>query len=183
MSVAAWLTAVALSLPAPVYPSDAQPETPDERTARVAMIAEVAAKESRDPLRWPGWRHKERALMLLVKAWYESGLFALEVHTGKKRGDGGKSVCLAQIHRGPWLDDELWKSLPGTSREATSRCFAVAYAMLTKAHCYCTPRAPPGEWVVASVYALYGTGRTCDPLESTLERAQRWRKLLGTHRG
>ena len=50
------------------------------------------------------------------------------LHSGKLRGDGGRSICLSQHMLGSWFRTRAeWESLAGTDLEATKRC--AAYTM------------------------------------------------------
>lgn len=190
-TVAIWLTAIATRLPGPWYPPGEAPETPAKRTDRVALIAHAVADVTQPPethvgaippASWDGWTHRDRALAVLVKIWNESARFSLDVHSGKRRGDSGASVCLAQIHRGGWIDAELWRSLPGTSLEATTRCVRVAYAILGASLERCTSSRTASRWALARAYALYGTGKTCSPVGRpwAQQRATMWAMLRRT---
>lgn len=80
-------------------------ESEESARARYEVIAEAVAEESKGNARL--------ALFLLVVARYES-TFARKVHTGKVRGDKGRSWGLFQIMCGPRPDGVV----PGTEYRA-----------------------------------------------------------------
>lgn len=168
MSLAAYLTAIAVSLPAPWYPPDEPVETCAERLDRVMLIAEAHAIEAElIPDGW-GWDARDLALAGLVVTWHESGRWRLEVHDGSKRGDGGKSVCIGQIHGGT-------EDLVGTSLEATRRCVREVYRHLGThwRRCLRADRAPEA-YALGAVFAGYGTGHSCDPMHDSPHLGRGW---------
>lgn len=83
----------------------ADPSVPTENVqAIVQAAADVAFRLEEAPL-FEGEDGRARtAIVLLSIASYESSGFLQEIRSGKKRGDGGQSWCLMQVH------------LPGSTR-------------------------------------------------------------------
>lgn len=82
-----------------------------ERTeARYHAIAEdlatIALDEGEAPLFAGETGRAQTALLALSIAGFESGGFAEDVDTMKRKGDGGKAICLMQLHA-PWSDGVL----------------------------------------------------------------------------
>lgn len=135
-------------------------ETLKQRHVRIDVITKAIMLEL--PLAIGGrgeiwfWDDKDLAWATFTKMWFESGRFSLAVHSGKKRGDRGKSVCLGQIMHG---DEDL----VGTDLASTRRCVAtVMKFLIMHQHGCLSEKAKPGPWAMAMIYAGYGTGRTCD---------------------
>jgi hypothetical protein len=156
MTLAEALLALSLALPADMLPG---------RVARLETIARAVAAESGGDV--------ETAAMLWVIGSEESGGFAADVHRGTRRGDGGASICLAQIHRSNPAG-RPWASLAGTGLHATRRCFAAARRTLAFARSHCEARSHRGSLLRATL-AVYGTGsRDCDKwFEGSSRRARR----------
>jgi len=130
--VTAIAIAVILSFSPTIYPKSgefANPETQDERTTRVSMIAEVDAEVAYADKLTP-WRAKDDLALLLAVQRGESA-FEYRVHQGVKTHigtqDNMKSRCLGQIQRNGKTVKE-WTALAGLDRAATTRC---AKAMLS----------------------------------------------------
>lgn len=75
---------------------------------------------------------EEVALVVTITR-HESGHWSRSVHSGRRRGDGGESVCLGQLrlgdrgrHLGMWSlpKGQRGKDLIGVDRAATDRCVA-----------------------------------------------------------
>jgi hypothetical protein len=169
MSLLARLLTAALLLPQPYYPPGHEPETPQERASRIEVIVSAAVDASEATEDWPGTK-EELAAALLSVTWYESRRCALEVHDGRARGDHGASKCLAQI----WTED---RSIVGTSKEATLRCFERATEILVLHAKRCGIRRID-ELQMARLFGAYGTGRTCHSLPWARMRARHWTNLL-----
>jgi hypothetical protein len=168
----AWKLLLAASmLPATWYPPKKNPETPDERLERLATIMIAISIESKTTAPGWGWSNDDAAWAAFTKMYFESGRFALSVHNGKRRGDGGRSVCLGQIMNGG--DD-----LVGTDIESTRRCVRRVMDILGTHHNRCVYGSKPNVSAMSSVYAGYGTGHSCDPkLKFAARRAWLWWKL------
>ncbi len=169
MTFLARLLAAALLLPPPYYPPGHEPETAAERAARIEMIVTVAVQEANATEDWPG-TPEDLAAALLTVTWHESRRWALEVHEGRVRGDGGASICLAQI----WSRD---RSLAGSSREATRRCFRKAADILVL-HARRCGIVRMDEHGIARLLGAYGTGRTCHVMPWARKRARIWARLM-----
>lgn len=145
-------------LPKPWYPPNAKrPETPEQRADRIKMIARITYEESRnsDEQGWY-WSDNDLAWAAYVKMWFESGRFKYSVHTGKWRGDSGRSWCLGQIMNGG-------KSLAGTDEDKTRNCVKKVIEILIIHQRRClNPKTKPAPWAMSSVYAGYGTGHSCN---------------------
>ncbi len=169
MTFFARLLAAALVLPQPYYLPGHEPETAAERASRIEMIVSSAVTESREVEGWPG-TPEDLAAAILSVTWFESRRWALEVHEGRRRGDHGASVCLAQI----WTYD---RSLAGTSPEATRRCFRKAAQILSMHANRCGIRKMD-EMNMARLLGAYGTGRTCHTMPWARKRARLWGRLM-----
>ncbi|HEX4334622.1 MAG TPA: hypothetical protein VH062_01840 [Polyangiaceae bacterium] len=169
MTFFARLLAAALLLPQPYYLPGHEPETASERAQRVEVIVSSAVAESREVEGWPGTPDDLAAAILSV-TWFESRRWALEVHSGKRRGDHGASVCLAQI----WTYD---RTLAGTSPEATRRCFHKA-AQILAMHANRCGIHRMDEPNMARLLGAYGTGRTCHTMPWARKRARLWARLM-----
>jgi hypothetical protein len=167
VTVAARLLAVALALPGPYYAPGKDPETAGERAQRVQLIVD-AASEVADGATWPG-TSADLAASILTVSWYESRRWALEVHDGRKRGDHGSSICLAQI----WSKDS---TLAATTPEATRRCFERA-AEILELHAQRCGIHGIDEWQIARLFGAYGTGRTCGAMPWSQNRARLWARF------
>lgn len=157
-SVEQRMVEVAAALPVPYYPPGKAPETKEQRDARVALIASVVAERApiNAELHHWFWSSDDLALAAFTMMWFESGRFKLSVHSGKQRGDSGRSTCLGQIMNGG-------DSLVGTGREATTRCVDKVMEILAQHQNRCLYyKAKPSAWGMASVYAGYGTGHSCN---------------------
>lgn len=139
------LLAAALSLPAPYGASEDRPE-------RIATIATALDQEARSDGVWP---REAYAYLALVTMWNESRRFAKDVHTGARRGDRGKSVCLGQIKGGG-------SELAGTDLAATRRCVAEVLRHLQYHRKRCKVNAVT-RLGAAKISVGYGTGWSCDP--------------------
>lgn len=192
MALLDWLTALALALPQQWQDTDEPQETMGERSIRVAMIAHaVHEATATDAPKFPGLRlygkqemagytHKQRAVMVLAKLYHESTRFSKDVHAGASRGDSGRSVCLGQIMRGWWIPSKIHESLAGLDYDATKRCVTVAYVALAHHKHRCVRKRKPSQRAVASIYAGYGTGYSCNPeLEFAVKRSRHWAQLMG----
>lgn len=149
-----------------IHPSQPKPETEVARRNRLRTIAKAIVLEiplakgdrhnpgERDEL-WR-WSDNDLAWVTLTKIYHESIWFSVDVHDGRKRGDGGKSVCLGQIMHGA-------EELVGTDLDSTRNCVrrVMAYLIMHQHGCL-AKQAKPSSWSVARVYAGYGTGRTCN---------------------
>jgi hypothetical protein len=146
------------TLPEPWYMPGENPETIEQRETRLTMISEVIAEQAPIAKKQFGWfwSSDDLALAAFTKTWYESGRFKLNVHSGKARGDHGKSVCLGQIMNGK-------KDLIGVDRQSTSRCINEVMKHLSMHQKRClNEKTPASQFAMAKVFAGYGTGYSCD---------------------
>lgn len=153
LGVAIYVTA--LGQPGPYYPPGRCPETDQERALRMATIAIAIDFETHDADHWAeGFAREDWAWMGYTKTRLESRRFAVEVHDGTARGDGGVSVCLGQIYGGG-------AELVGIDLAATRRCYreVFRYLQLHQVRCNVWKPTPTG---VAIVFAGYGTGSSCN---------------------
>lgn len=107
------------------------PARRDPGIARYELIAEAIDQQSASI--------KEAALLIAVSR-HESGDWSLAVHSGKVKGDDGKSWCLMQLMLGrsgsatlgPWRPPNGWhgEDIVGTERITTMRCVATGAAFL-----------------------------------------------------
>jgi hypothetical protein len=161
----------ALRLPEPYYPPGACPETGAQRALRLSVIALAIEAETADADGWhEGWSREDWAWMALVKTWWESGRFRLEVHDGRKRGDHGRSVCVGQIMNGG-------PDLVGTDYESTRRCYREVLRILHLHQMRCRVWAPTAGGVTR-VFSGYGSGYACSSeWSSSRQRAGMWARL------
>lgn len=145
------ISSIATTLPGPYVDS----EDHDSRISRIKTISRIIAEESFVHINWQ-WSPRDLGLATFVKTWNESLRFKLEVHNGKMRGDHGKSICLGQIMNGD-------KSLVGVDEVSTRKCISRVIDILIMHQIRCTNHKPPALWWMASIYAGYGTGHSCDP--------------------
>lgn len=104
------------------------PETEEQRSERLTMIAEVNAATAygEKGKNATPWRPKDDLALLTAIQRGESA-FEYRVHAGEKShigtADAGRARCLGQIHHvKAWWSKDEWRTLAGTSREATRRC-------------------------------------------------------------
>jgi len=172
------LLAAALALmPAP---SPAWGEPREAFMARMGMITENVEKAVQKA---PEGARYQLALAVVIVFWAESR-FSPFVHSGEKRGDGGRAICMGQHHQLQRTEAE-WLGLAGLDAEATFRCAQETARGLVRAYLYCADLIPKATY--AEAFVLYGTGRTCRAEESSWqplfeERAQKWRSLVYTCR-
>jgi len=140
------LTAILTLLPAP---PTGWTETPDDYRARVEVIAEAVTVETPSTY----W-----AMGVLAVFWHESH-FRRSVHSGEKRGDSGRAICMGQHHRNG-RTRAAWESLAGTDADATRRCVRATYHTLRRAQGWCSQWGTVRAGMLSTVTA-YGTGRTC----------------------
>ncbi len=106
--MSAWLLSILL-LVAP--PGRTPHETAVDGAARYALIANAIAHAAEETPPLPGEHGRERfAILLAAVAVHESGL-ALDVDTGSRRGDGGRSWGLWQFNLGHGRTPEGWTGL------------------------------------------------------------------------
>lgn len=143
-------------LPKPWYPpSHAPKETEEERLDRMAMIARIIVEESSVDSGWY-WSDESLAWAVMIKTWFESGRFRYSVHSGKLRGDKGRSVCLGQIMNGS-------EKLVGVTEENTRNCIrkVIKHLVMHQNRCL-NNKSKPTQWNIAIIYAGYGTGHSCN---------------------
>ena len=148
------------------HKSDAH-EDIDEREWRLWAVARAVDQEAEGNF--------TVAAAALVIGKHESH-FARNVHTGEKKGDGGKSVCLMMIHKRGLRDNKRWATLAGVGLDATGRCVDAGLEMWGR-YWYCYRRAKPGErW--ESMFSAYGTGAGCAIEDKGREKAKTFRSVL-----
>jgi hypothetical protein len=121
------------------------------------------------------------AMAVVVTFWGESRFSPL-IQAGEHRGDGGRALCLGQLHQGS-LTPEEWQRLAGLDLESTTRCATVTAQRLKGAWWYCHDLNPKHSWPEA--FVLYGSGRTCRAEETPwkgifVDRAEKWATLVTT---
>lgn len=163
------LLTAALAMAPPYYPPGHEPELPQERDRRLAVIAvaiERAAETATERDWWPRQHRAELAWQLWAISYQESRHWALEVHDGRQRGDRhlGGSICLVQINRGNPLA-RGWAGLAGTDLASTTRCLETGARSLGHALRHCAKVAKwhsSTRWhSLASAHSVYATGSTC----------------------
>lgn len=177
MDLFAALLAAALALPAPWHPPGRAPETPEQYRERVHTIALAIATEAPTVDGWR-WSTSDLAFAALVKMHAESGRFSLAVHTGKRRGDNGRSICLGQVQALPGvLSRDEWRRTVGVDLDATRRCSRAVMRYLALFQ-RCARGLKPSAYAMARIFAGYGTGRSCSAeLGFARRRAALWWKV------
>jgi len=151
-------------------------EPRDERLDRLSTIvlaADIAAREVySDEQHLRAW-----TAALLAKGEPESNHWDLRVHSGAMRGDGGKAICLGQVHASRLLPRAEWARTVGTDEEATVRCWRAVLRYLRGFHGLCG-----GEYTAdgfARAFAAYGSAAgDCTPTPWSRKRASRWAYLV-----
>lgn len=167
------LAAILWLLPAP---SPKWNESPEDFRTRMAMIDHAIDLGTQD-VEPPALR-RELKIAIAVTFWGESR-FAPLIHSGEKKGDGGKALCLGQLHQNKLTEDQ-WRGLVGLDLESTTRCAQITGQRLLSARRYCQSLDPKSTWTHG--FVAYGTGRTCNPEESKwknlfLDRGNKWTRL------
>lgn len=174
MLIREYILALALASPAPAGAT----ESAEDRAARIGTIATAIAAEA--PVQAQGspvWTAPALAIAAYVKMEAESWRWKLEVHRDGPTPDrGGRATCLGRIHAtwpgGP-VPRPLWRTLHGTSLEATRRCVAATMRVLVlhteRCRIWATDRRS-----VAVVYVAYGTGHSCDPMFRHVDDGRRF---------
>jgi len=167
------LAAILMLMPAP---SPKWNETQPEFRARMELVSQAIARAS-EVAKPP--QRRQLAMALVVTMWGESQFSPL-IQDGTHRGDGGKALCLGQLHQGD-LTEAQWRGLVGLDLESTTRCATVAAQRLKGAWWYCHGLDPKHSWPAA--FVLYGSGRTCKAEETAwkgifVDRANKWATLV-----
>ena len=167
------LAAILMLMPAP---SPKWNETQPEFRARMELVSQAIARAS-EVAKPP--QRRQLAMALVVTMWGESRFSPL-IQDGTHRGDGGKALCLGQLHQGD-LTEAQWRGLVGLDLESTTRCATVAAQRLKGAWWYCHGLDPKHSWPAA--FVLYGSGRTCKAEETAwkgifVDRANKWATLV-----
>lgn len=173
--MAEWLLLLLFALPAPAYV-----EREEDTAARFGTIAAaVEGAVTAEHAGWP-WSLDELATMVATVSWYESGRYAPEVHSGKRKGDGGRSHCLAGIMNvgGTWNTTAEWKRSVGFDLEPTTMCMQLSARFMSRHAARCFGRAPGklDSWKAAVLFWAYGTGKGCTrkPPKWAQQRAWTW---------
>jgi hypothetical protein len=127
-------------------------EEPEEREARLHVIAEAIASAAAGD--------RTVALLLVVQGEAESH-FARHIHEGHCRPwecDRGRSVSPWQIQHGSWLPREEWEAMRGADLEATARAATYAARTLRYGMRACRLRMPSPLHGAFSVAARGGCG-------------------------
>jgi hypothetical protein len=175
--LASWLLTLALFVPQPE--NERRRETPEQRAARVAVIAEAIAEAVNQTVmtgRWPGARRRELAAAALATAIRESGGLALKVHNGEKRGLVGE-VCYMQINvtNRPGYAGFKFNELVGVDNQSSLRCALAGVRTLARARANCRGKVPPSE-LLGGVLSQYLRGSRCN---TNREGGRRLRLALG----
>lgn len=166
-------------MPAPAYVEE--PEAQAERFGTIAYAIERATAE--EHAGWP-WTLDELGAMVAVVSWYESGRFDPSVHSGKRKGDGGRSHCLAGIMNvgGSWNTSAEWRGAVGLDLEPTTTCMQLSARFMSRHAGRCFGRNPGrlDQWKAAVLFWAYGTGRGCTrkPARWALNRAWTYGRFL-----
>lgn len=155
------LTSAAVHMQGPWVNPRKRHESKTHRQERIKIITKAIVLELPNAKGLRGeewfWKRDVLAWATFTKMWWESGRFSLAVHSGRKRGDHGKSVCLGQIMHGG-------ESLVGTDLKHTRNCVRRVMAFLIMHQNGCLSHsAKVTAYTMAMIYAAYGTGRTCNP--------------------
>ena len=166
------LAAILVLMPAP---APSWGESRDEFHARMELISQsidTAIQVASPPQR------RQMAMAVVVTFWGESRFSPL-IQGGQHTGDGGRALCLGQLHQEK-LSREEWLALAGLDLDSTTRCATVAAKRLKSAWWYCHELNPQFSWPEA--FVLYGSGRTCRAEETSyknifIDRAAKWATL------
>lgn len=155
-------------------------ESGEDTDTRAAVIA-TAINAEYPPGNWPYGVPSWRALLL--RTWFEEGArFALDVHTGARRGDAGRAACFGQVwSHGVFLPRAAWLGTMGTNQESTTACARATSRYLTIGVERCIRPMLSEQENTARVVMLYGTGKRCTPSRWAYERAagaMRWRTVF-----
>lgn len=176
---------VMLRLPGPWEAPGAE-EPPDARRARIETgAAAIALEVDPPPAAWPFG-----AVELaggVVATWFDEGArFALDVHTGARKADKGRSHCFGMVQAGYIVTGAEWRAAVGTDIEATRTCARLTARYLTLHARRCLGPAPKASsWAFAKVVAGYGSGYSCDAKMRhqadlryfAMERGWRWWRI------
>ncbi|HVG83201.1 MAG TPA: hypothetical protein VM820_01745 [Vicinamibacterales bacterium] len=182
MQLSEALLTILLRLPGP-WEAPATAEPPEARQERLAIIAEAIALETEQTP--AGWRLGSRRMAAgVLVTWHDEGWrFHRDVHSGKRRGDHRRSVCLGQLRQGLLVSRAEWLASMGTDLEATRMCARLTARVLAMHADRCLSDAPePTAWSFGKAVAGFGTGHSCNPLHVSptlgkgwaLKRGQRW---------
>jgi len=174
------ILAVLLALPGVYYPKGQEPETPQEREARLLVVAEAIHLESKRAVCededtscrrvWPGSR-RELESLLITLAFHETR-FAYNVHVGKcrenecdsVRSPGGGVVHRArglwQVHATGLVGRALWDQMLGAEISPTraNARGAVLVAAASRSRC---ARIVKGGWLSPTL-AGYAGVQSCE---------------------
>lgn len=172
-----------LALPAPAYVE--QGEDQAERFGTIALATESATEL--DAWGWP-YSREELATAALAVSWHESGRWAPSVHSGRRKGDNGRSHCLGGIMRGTgWITEDEWKRAVGTGLEPTTVCMRLTTRILARHAGRCFGRNPGklDGWKMGVLFYAYGSGKGCTrkPPKWAQSRAWTWTILERRRRG
>ncbi len=170
--MAEWLLALMLSLPAPAYTERGEDQA--ERFGTIAVATEAATEL--DAEGWP-YSREELAEAALVVTWWESGRWSPSVHSGRRKGDHGRSHCLGGIMRGTgwWTLDE-WKRSVGFDLGSTTMCMRLTTRALARHAGRCFGRNPGklDAWKMAVLFYAYGSGKGCVKRPPKWAHARAW---------
>lgn len=160
------MTALILAVLLALAPHPSGGETADEHRARLESIAEAVDEVSlvEPPIGAAEGGYERTAAVLVAVAWYESG-FDWAVDLGGKRGDGGKAVCMMQVHPRPGLSPESLEA----SRTA---CFRAGLQVARRSFGRC------GGFPSLGGLAAYTSGRCEWGLTSSAVRVRLAEKLV-----
>lgn len=168
---------LALLLTYPAWHEDKTREAPEDRKARMAVVAESIVDATTratclglspcTPI-WPG-KPEELAAALSRTGWLESR-YARHVHAGRCRRyecdatrlKSGRIVFRAaspwQVQSSSMVPAAEWRTIAGTDLGSTTRAAWAATRVLSASYTRC---AMPGQAGLAGAVSLYATGRTC----------------------
>jgi len=162
-TLAPWLLSLALTWPSP--PSHVEPA--EERRERLAVAAGALAWAVDRAVMTgalPGRERRLWAALALATVRRESGNLDRGVHSGRRLGDRGRSICFGQINRGnvPAYGgaDSSWRSLAGVGDDASRRCAWAVVSTLARARDYCLRKAAASE-LHGAVLSVYLRGHGC----------------------
>jgi hypothetical protein len=166
------LAAILFLMPAP---SPKWNESPAEFRDRMALIAQSIDTG----VKVTGTRQRRQVAMAVVVTFWGESRFSPLIQAGEHKGDGGKAMCLGQLHQGS-LTHEEWLGLAGLDLGSTTRCATVTAKRLKSAWWYCHGLDPQSSWLEA--FVDYGSGRTCRAEETSwknlfVDRAEKWATL------
>ena len=173
MTLMELIFAAVLSLGSSFHPG----ETPEQYGDRLELIADAVASETTAASGWQ-WS-RESLARAVVATFHAESRFALPVHSGALRGDGGRSACLGQVQALGPVTRSAWRSAVGIDIQSTRACVRATIQHLTLHQVRCSAGLSDGKHSISRVFAGYRSGTSCAPDRESERRAQLWNTMWG----